>query len=41
MQNFSQFRLDSHNLMVGFVASQGLTGYAHTVVALLLPMNYT
>ena len=46
MQHFLQFRLKlgSHNLpivKVGFAASQGLTEYARTVVALLLLMNST
>ena len=44
---FYQFRLGAHNLPVvagrfsGTDMLQGLTGYAHTVVALLLPMNCT
>ena len=43
MQRFLQFRLGSHNLLVGFQGTnmlQGLTVYAHTVEALLLLMNY-
>ena len=46
MQRFLQFRLGSHNrllLLVGFQGNnmlQELTVYAHTVVALLLLMNY-
>ena len=47
MQRFLQFKLGSHNcllLLVGFLGTnmlQELTGYARTVVELLLLMNYT
>lgn len=32
MQHFSQFRLGTHNLMVGFVASQGLCTHCGGIV---------
>ena len=47
MQCLSQFRLGSHNLPIvtgdfpGANTLQELTRYAHTVVALLLPVKYS